>query len=125
MMDQPSAIEIITAVREFIEKQAIPQLNGRTAFHARVAANALAIVTRQLEKAPALEAKELSGLQTILGRNGSLEDLNRDLCARIRAGDVDPTSPAVATHLIQTTLLKVEIDQPTYSGYVHSPHRPA
>lgn len=125
MMDQPSAIEIITAVREFIEKQAIPQLNGRTAFHARVAANALAIVTRQLEKAPALEATELSGLQTILGRKGSLEDLNRDLCARIRAGDVDPTNSAVATHLIQTTLLKVEIDQPTYSGYVHSPHRPA
>jgi hypothetical protein len=51
MMDQPSALELVTAVREFIEKHAMPELQGRTAFHARVAANALAIVARELEQA--------------------------------------------------------------------------
>jgi hypothetical protein len=49
MMDQPSALELVTAVKEFIEKHAMPQLTGHTAFHARVAANALGIVARELE----------------------------------------------------------------------------
>lgn len=125
MMDQPSAIEIITAVREFIEKQAITQLSGRTAFHARVAANALAIVGRQLEKSPVLDALEMKGLEDILDQKGSPEELNRLLCTRIRSGEIDTTEASVAAHLIRTTLLKVEIDQPTYSGYVHTPHRQA
>ena len=43
MEDQPSPIELLQAARSFIEEQAIPRLEGRAAFHARVAANALAI----------------------------------------------------------------------------------
>ena len=123
MMDQPSAAEIVTAVREFIDKHAIPQLSGRTAFHARVASNALAIVLRELEHGPAAAAREVESLERLLGRTGTPEELNRELCRRIRSGDVDPLNPALQAHLITTTLAKVEIDQPGYSGFVHSPHR--
>jgi len=123
MMDQPSAAEIVTAVREFIDKHAIPQLSGRTAFHARVAANALAIVLRELELGPAAAAREAESLERLLGRTGTPEELNRELCRRIRVGDIDPLDPALQAHLINTTLAKVEIDQPGYSGFVHSPHR--
>ena len=38
MMDQPSMLELVSAVREFIETRAMPELKGHTAFHARVAA---------------------------------------------------------------------------------------
>ena len=31
--------------------------------------------------------------------------------------------PALATHLTAATLAKIAIDQPNYSGYLHSPHR--
>ena len=41
MMDQPSTLELVRAVRDFIETRAMPELKGQTAFHARVAANAL------------------------------------------------------------------------------------
>jgi hypothetical protein len=123
MMDQPSAAELVTAVREFIEKHAIPQLSGRTAFHGRVAANALAIVARELEQGPATLAAETESLRALLGEDGTPEALNRELCRRLREGRIDPLDPALARHLVASTLAKVAIDQPTYAGFVHSPHR--
>jgi hypothetical protein len=125
MMDQPSAAELVTAVREFLEKHAMPQLSGRTAFHGRVAANALAIVARELEKGPAAADAERSSLAALLGQDGTLDQLNRELCRQIRAGRLAPLDPGLARHLVATTLAKVEIDQPGYAGYLHSPHRTA
>lgn len=123
MMDQPSAAELVTAVREFIEKHALPQLSGRTAFHGRVAANALAIVARELEQGPEATQSEASSLRAIVGQDGTPEALNRELCRRLRDGRIDPMDPALARHLVTSTLAKVAIDQPTYAGFVHSPHR--
>lgn len=124
MMDQPSALELVTAVREFIEKHAMPELQGRTAFHARVAANALAIVARELEHGPKAAAEELASLKALLGHDGTLDEQNRELCRRIRTNGIDGSDPALAAHLVQTTLAKVAVDQPNYSGFQHSPHRP-
>lgn len=123
MMDQPSALELVTAVREFLEQHAMPALQGHTAFHARVAANALGIVARELEQGGPSANDELDRLRALLGRDGTLAELNRELCRRIRSGDIAWNAPALATHLVPTTLAKVAVDQPNYSGYVHSPHR--
>jgi len=122
-MDQPSAAELVTAVREFLEKHAIPQLAGRTAFHGRVAANALAIVARELERGPAASEAERASLQALLGMGGTLDELNRELCRRLRAGQLDPLDEGLARHLVRATLAKVAIDQPGYAGFLHSPHR--
>jgi hypothetical protein len=124
MMDQPSSLELVTAVREFIEKHAMPELQGRTAFHARVAANALAIVARELEQGPHANTEEHARLKGLLGRDGTLDELNRELCRRIRTNGLQADDPALGTHLTQTTLAKVAIDQPNYSGFQYSPHRP-
>ena len=115
-------LELVTAVREFIEKHAMPELQGRTAFHARVAANALAIVARELEQGAPAAADEVERLKRLLGRDGSLDELNRELAAGIRAGRIAIDDPLLAQHLIETTLAKVAVDQPNYSGYVNSPH---
>lgn len=123
-MDQPSALELVTAVREFIEKHAMPELQGRTAFHARVAANALAIIARELEHGPKANADELGRLKALLGQDGTLDELNRELCRRIRTNGLAVDEPALTSHLVLTTLAKVAIDQPSYSGFQHSPHRP-
>lgn len=123
MMDQPSALELVTAVREFLEKHAMPALQGHTAFHARVAANALGIVARELEQGGPTGRAEAERLRVLLGRDGTLADLNRELCRRIRSGEIAWNDPALVAHLVPTTLAKVAVDQPSYSGYVHSPHR--
>src|SRR5437867_13055110 len=103
MMDQPSIRELVDAVREFLETKAMLELKGHTAFHARVAANALGIVSRQLEGSAAADAAELHRLQELLGGDGSLEELNRMLCEAIRSGAVDTVSPGLQRHLELTT----------------------
>ncbi|MBI1262537.1 MAG: hypothetical protein GC184_12535 [Rhizobiales bacterium] len=117
MQDQPTSAELVQAVADFIRDQVTPHLKGHVAFHARVAANALDIVKRELEIAPVANAEELSRLQALTGKTGSLEDLNRLLCTEIEAGRIDLTTPCLADHLWQTTLSKLAIDQPGYSGY--------
>ena len=117
MQDQPTASELVGAVADFIRNHAMPQLQGHAAFHARVAANALDIVKRELEVAPAANAEEASRLTTLLGMEASLEDLNRELCRRIETGEVGLDTPGLKDHLWRTTLTKLSIDQPNYSGY--------
>jgi hypothetical protein len=116
MMDQPSIRELVDAVRDFIEKRAMPELKGHTAFHARVAANALGIVSRQLEHGPHAADEEHARLVALLGEDGSLEELNRALCKQIRDGAMAIDSAGLQQHLELTTLDKVAIDQPNYSG---------
>lgn len=116
MMDQPTALEIVTVVREFLEHKVMPELKGHTAFHARVAANALGIVARELELGPKANAEEHARLKAILGIDGSLLDLNREFSQRIRDERVTLETPGVAEHLRLMTIDKVKIDQPGYSG---------
>jgi aminoglycoside phosphotransferase (APT) family kinase protein len=46
---RPTASELLEAVREFLTGQVMPASSGQLAFHARVAANVLGIVARELE----------------------------------------------------------------------------
>jgi hypothetical protein len=46
---RPTASELLDAVREFLTDQVMPATSGQLAFHARVAANVLAVVARELE----------------------------------------------------------------------------
>jgi hypothetical protein len=116
MMDQPSMRELVEAVRDFIEQRAMAELKGHTAFHARVAANALSIVARELEESGPSGDAERDRLKKLLGHDGSLLDLNREICRRIREGKIGLETPGLAEHLTITTRDKVAIDQPNYSG---------
>ena len=116
MMDQPSMQEIVEVVRTFLETRAMPELKGHTQFHARVAANALGIVARQLAQGDAAAASEREGLIALLGHDGPLDELNRELCRKIREGMIGLETPGFGDHLKKTTKDKVLIDQPTYSG---------
>ena len=48
----PTASELLDAVRGFLTDQVMPATGGQLAFHARVAANVLAIVARELDLGP-------------------------------------------------------------------------
>ena len=115
-MDQPSMRELVDAVREFLETRAMPELKGHTAFHARVATNALAIVSRELEKGETSAQEERTRLGALLGHDGTLDELNRELCKRIRDGKFTMATPGLVAHLDKTTRDKIAIDQPGYSG---------
>ncbi|HET9447412.1 MAG TPA: DUF6285 domain-containing protein [Steroidobacteraceae bacterium] len=117
MQDPPTAAELLEAAAAFLREVAVPQLSGHASFHARVAANALDIVKREIELRPAAERDEHARLTALLGTDGSLEELNCLLSRRIASGDVSLQTPGLAEHLWATTLAKVAIDQPTYASY--------
>jgi hypothetical protein len=95
----------------------MPELKGHTSFHARVAANALSIVIREITQGPEYFAAEHERLVKLLGHDGTLMDLNRELSAKIRSGEMSLETPGLAEHLAVTTRDKVAIDQPTYAGF--------
>jgi hypothetical protein len=118
MSDQrPDAGELVEAVREFLEREVQPKLEGSTAFHARVAVNVLAIVERELADGAALDAAERERLVALLGEEGELGALNERLLARIRAGELTVDDPALVAHLRATILGRLGIDNPRYGSY--------
>src|SRR5690606_1743531 len=88
---------------------------------ARVSANTLEIVAREIEAAPGADAAERSRLLALLGGidtdDATLEQLNAELCRRIEAGSMGAATPGLFAHLWTTTLAAVAVDQPGYSGY--------
>ena len=117
MQDPPTVTELLEATAAILREVAVPQLSGHASFHARVAANALDIVKRELELRPAAARDEHARLQALLQVEGSIEELNALLSRRIAAGELDLQTPGLAEHLWATTLAKVAIDQPTYASY--------
>lgn len=116
MITHPTAGELIDAVTRFLEERVAPQMKDRDAFLVRVAINALATVKREGGLGGALDAAEREGLMRLLGHDAPLPELTAELCAAIREGRIADDDPALLAHLKATTIARVRIDQPNYSG---------
>jgi hypothetical protein len=117
MQDEPTPEELTRAVADFLRNDIAPVLSGHNAFKLRVAINALDLVTRQLRLEEGSDAAEAARLSQLLGRQGSLDELNRVLADRIAKGEADLRTPGLADHLWQTTMDKLAVDQPNYGSY--------
>jgi hypothetical protein len=124
MREQPTAIELIDAVSEFLRAEAIPALAGRVAFHTRVAANVLDIVRRELMLGPDAERSEGERLRALLGHDGEREALNTELCDRIARDAIGRTDRSLIEHLWATTLDTLSVDQPNYATYRRAAETP-
>ncbi len=118
MQDQPHPAEILAAVTAFLRDVVVPEAKPRTAFQARVAANAIDLVRRQIELAGPLDDAERQRLAALLGHDAELEPGNRELAQRIAEGAIGIDAPGLLDHLRATTLAKLAVDQPRYSGYL-------
>ena len=85
--------------------------------HARVAANAIDLVRRQILTGEHLEQASHERLRALLGHDGPPEALERALCERIRDRSLDASTPGLLDHLMACTLAKMSIDQPSYASY--------
>ncbi len=112
MTEQVEATALIDAVAAFLGEIS-PALEGRQAFHAKVAANALAIVARELAQRP--QAAEAAALAGFLGHNAGLDALRAELCGRLRRGQVTPETPGLVEALTAAVAAKVAVDNPRYA----------
>jgi hypothetical protein len=117
MQDEPTPEELIKAVADFLRNDIAPAISGHEAFKLRVSINALDLVARQLSLAQAGDAAETARLGQLLGKHGSLGELNRLLAGRIAKGEVDLQTPGLTEHVWQTTMDKLAVDQPNYASY--------
>ena len=117
MREQPTAIELVEAVSEFLRAETLPAMAGRVAFHTRVAANVLDIVRRELALGPDADRSEAERLRALVGHDGEREALNTELCDLIADGGIEPDDPRLIDHLWATTLDKLSVDQPNYATY--------
>ncbi len=99
-MERPNALELIEAVRHFLERDAGPALQGVLRYHARVAANVLSIVARELQLGDGSRRRQYAELAQLLDSSQpapadpealalALGELEAELARRIRAGDAD------------------------------------
>lgn len=98
---RPTAAELVAAVAEFLETDVKAGTTGAVNFHARVAANVLRTVERELLDERA--APDLLGFTT-----------EADLAAAIRRGDLDGRDAEVVPALKALVLHRLAVSHPGY-----------
>ncbi len=106
--DAPTAEELLEAVREWLERDVVPSVDGRLAYHARVAANALAIVERELALGPAQAAAHRERLEALGVRDEA------ELARQIRAGELDDRLDEVKAVVWATVRDKLAVANPRH-----------
>lgn len=107
--DRPTVDELLQAVEEFLQDESASASDGRRRFNLRVAANAIAIVRRQL----AVGAAQEEAHAFRLARLGMRDDA--ELAAAIRTGALDDRYDEVLEILRQAVLAKLAVANPHYA----------
>jgi Domain of unknown function (DUF6285) len=106
--DAPSAAELVVAVREWIRSAVIDGDGEPNRFHARVAANMLAIVGRELELGPGQAISHEKRLAAL----GLTDDAA--LAAAIRSGSLDDRADEVRAAVWASVRDKLAVANPKY-----------
>jgi Domain of unknown function (DUF6285) len=100
MQDRPTSVELLEAAADFVDRELVPTIEGARQFQARVVANVMRIVAREIKMEDPLVRIEVKAMARLLGHDAphlhSLDDLRKaaggmgeELTAKIRAGDAD------------------------------------
>ncbi len=116
MQDRPTAVELLEAIREFLEQDVMPAVDGRVQFHTRVAVNALGMLERELRLGPELAAAERARLGALLGHDADLDTLTAELASRIRDGSLDDRGDDVVAAVRDSVRAKLLVSNPDYVG---------
>ena len=106
--DVPTAAELVEAVREWLHRDVVPATDGRLQFHARVAANVLAMVEREFE----LGAGQAIDHARRLERLGVADDA--ELAAAIRRREFDHRGDELRASLRESVEDKLRVANPKY-----------
>ena len=115
-LDLPRSDELLISVRDFLRDSVMKTSEGRDKFLARVAANSLDIVNRELALAPRHLQGELKRLREMFSSNQDLGVLRERLVKSLRDRTLSLENEELHVHLRTTVVNQIAIDQPKYSG---------
>jgi hypothetical protein len=104
----PTAAELVAAVRQFLTDEVMPATDGRLRFLARVAANAVAQVEREVLLGPEVQRAHAARLASF----GFEEDAQ--LCAAIRDGSLGHRTDEVLAAVRADVVDKLRIANPRH-----------
>lgn len=126
MHDRPTVDELLRAVELLFDEQLVPSLDGARKYNARVAANVVRMVRRELQHEERQLDGEWRGLDHLLGAaaqpatiartRDELRARNEELSERIREGDADAGDfrDLVIAHLRDVVYAKLEVSNPEW-----------
>jgi len=122
MQDRPTYDELLAAIEHFLDTEIAPNVSGARAFHARVSANAIRTIRRELAAEEEHLAAEWAGLDALLGAaempvghaalRAAIRERNRALSAAIRDGLDDDRLHQVYAHVRATVRNKISVSNP-------------
>lgn len=116
-LEMPRAEELLASVVGFLRDEVAAAAKGRVSFLAKVAANSLEIVQRELALGARRREREQAGLEGLLGHGGELAVLRWELIEGLRSGRTALDLAKLDGHLRQSVGDQIAIDQPRYPGY--------
>src|SRR5262245_12063501 len=111
--DRPTAGELLQAVATLLDDEVLPAVDDSLTHKVRVAANLCRIVDREIRLGPGNIDRERKALQAILGRDGTLAELNERLATTLRDAD-DAFVAQAADALLPCVVDKLAVDKPGY-----------
>ncbi|MEZ5555751.1 DUF6285 domain-containing protein [Haliea sp.] len=128
-MSHTDATELLAAVQGFLRQSVLPQLEGFDAYTTRVAANSLAIVSREitargeiLELDREAQSRWLAPAAAGSSQAGGDHSAARALSLALRDGRLQARDEFI-DYLRQRTLRQMAIDNPRYSGFKQARQR--
>lgn len=105
-MSHPTAPQLLESVQLFL-KEAEAALEGRLAFHAKVASNVIGTVLREMEANP--DDVERAAFEPLGGVDAVYEGL--------RSGGLDPEDKVLLRAVRTAVLARIATDNPRYATY--------
>lgn len=106
--DVPTIAQLVEAVREFVERDVMSATEGRVRFHARVAANVLSMVERELSVGEGQSREHADGLVKL----GLASE--KELADAIRSGRLEERMDDVIAFVRATVEAKLRVANPSY-----------
>ena len=110
----PDIKTLLTAATKYMESELMPSLDGYHRFKVRVTVNVLNTIRRELEMRGKQAEAEHERLVAILGHEGDVETLSRELSERIRKGDFSLEDQRLRTHIKQSLSDALSIANPKW-----------
>jgi selenocysteine lyase/cysteine desulfurase len=110
----PDAAILLKAAIKYLEEELMTTLQGYHRFQTRVTVNVLGALRRELELRDGQAESERARLVTILGHDGDVETLSRELAERIRSGAIAFDDPALRAHVRHSLADALAINNPKW-----------
>ncbi|MFP8878282.1 MAG: DUF6285 domain-containing protein [Myxococcota bacterium] len=129
MQDRPTAHELLASIGDLLQGELLAATSGPLKHQVRVAGNLCRILERELALQPDNDERARRRLAEVLGPDagdGSLDDLNRELAARLRSGS-DPRLEDLELEqrawpvLLEIVRGKLAINKPGHDSYDFAP----